>query len=280
MLSDSWAWCWFPTKNTVFKGDCFFSSSRYSYLEPQRNYICFPILKILLESQSHDVTVLGRPGDSNSGQIELLEEHLPYVSNQYDLIIFLQTDPLRDLTKLCDMSNTDDDKSPDYYTIERTGLKHYSVDQFNNTVDELLENTYTYLFNVVKRQDVPDIPILVLGGCGTVRSDIVKKCANNIEFTNAHVVSENLLADIDHLTTGEPRVDFHPCCLNRIEQHIDHTWNPELVDYLYDISFITFNEKNPHRMDYYTYPDTMHPNASSMIFAVEMINKYLDKLDI
>ena len=252
----------------------FFSSSRYRYHTRGHSFNSVPMLQILLEHYGHTVTCLGLPGSSNKQQIENLDHYLKKSTYSPDVIVFLQTDPLRDLVNNDDFLE-DNNPTPDQKMAQRLGIKEWSVEDFESKVEHLLESSYTHLFGILDK----NIHLLMLGGCSTVLPGLVEKSAEITDFKNAHVVSENIICDIHYISTGENISKFHPCYLNRIESYIDETWNKDLVDHLYQLSFYTIVSDHS-AMRNYTYPDSVHINASSMIVVAEMINQYLDKLDM
>lgn len=285
LMSDSWAWNWVPSIPDQLSNDAeFFTSSRYQHLTESFTPNGYPTLRVFLEAHDYTVTMIGNPGSSNRFQIAKLDRQLQHqgllCEKNPELMIFLQTDPLRDL----DHGQVYSDQEmlierPETRMISRTGLKNWSVQKFEETVQSLTVDAYTELFKVITHHRLHAVPLLILGGCGTVDRELVQSCANQAGYYNAHVVSENILSDLHQILHGGTPEKFHPCYMNRIEDLVDQSWNPELVEHLYQISYKTQVPENPH-YNLYTFPDTVHLNANSTMMMVELINQYVDKLGL
>jgi len=278
LLSDSWAWGWYPNHIAETQEWGFFHSNRY--LEIINRINCtpqsFPIVEMLLNFYGYNVKNLGDPGSSNVYQAELLEKYLDDSKADIDAIVMIQTDPLRDVfTNFKEEFNTGTDGEWENDIIHLVDFGQWTPNYLESLVEHTILQVYQRMIASLQKHSL-DIPVILMGGCGTVQRHIVDKAKTQSGYTNMHVMCENILVEVAYVLTGKPTVMLHPCAMNRISQYCRDDWNRDLVNYLYEIGFATMNKDYPIFFQM-AVPDTQHPNAASWIAMIELLVRYIEK---
>ena len=289
VLGDSWAWCWYPNKTDT--DSVVFQSSRSDEMQHNRKddlamqgipvSICFPIWDFLLKLYHYDPQIIAKPGSSNNEQIDKLCDLLDSETPNPDIILLLQTDPLRDFfTGLITQFDENMEGDWEYRLIQKTGFHKWNADHVEQVIENTLLNIYRNLITCVHSRKL-NIPIMLMGGLSTVDTELLKIACDQVGYYNVHVVSKHYITDSIALMQPQDQVPEypHPCVGNRISHFADETWNHSLIEFLHDIHFDEHKKKYP-LIFFSVWPDHAHGNAGITIVAMEIFNRYMDKLGI
>jgi hypothetical protein len=181
------------------------------------------------KNDNHKVTNVGIGGISNIVSTKLLNKK---IINNYDYILFFQTDPFRDTDKY--------NKIGKFHLTQ--GIKDYltfSSDEFLEKQKDLLDKTYNKLNSFNKK-------IYCMGGASKLDMDLIKKYPNLIPLIPA--ITELLCPDYKH-----PEI-----WVSAWKNQISNIQNRDLVELIMK----NFNKQmmlkklNPKLF----YPDGYHPN--------------------
>lgn len=300
--SDSWAWCWYPSSDE----QPVFASKRHLDLckgVVWRN--AFPIMDVLYRAHGYDVTVIAAPGGNNFEQIHGIAR----CEDPADAILFMQTDPLRDISIRGLPEHMHE--NPLYGEDEGAvflGVPQWSVDYFQQQVDNMLREIYTELCKTVSEKH-PGCKLMVVGGNSAVDTSMLTQIAEQYGC-DLHILSYCLLDELETLCKVDPVVHqhylesntmdkrpVHPCFLMRLA--IDETWNKELLLYLQQITLAEwyhnfqqylgdYPKNHTHKLSQkykqasmgkiqdLCWPDHCHLNAGSHVWLAEQVNQYLE----
>lgn len=282
VMSDSWAWCWYAPRNFIHDNDEFFNSTAFNNnIVKKYNAVStsFPMLQLLLESYGYIVTNLGRPGSSNLYQVEVLKELLSNTNEQStDAIVLLQTDPLRDvyhgLHPDFGISTTQIDWEKDL--TQRIDFGQWTPEYLESLLNHTIQGVYRRIVGALQEHNL-NIPVLILGGCGTVQPHLVQEVSSQTRYSGLHVVSPSVVATASCLLTGSTGLIPHPAAFNRVACYSTPDWNPALTEFLYQIDI---NQQRWHGdLDRVLWPDRAHPSASAWVAIVEYLAQYIDTID-
>lgn len=279
LLSDSWAWTWYPTAVAENQEHGIFHSKRYQHALTTVNASpsSFPIVEVLLNFYGYSVKNLGDPGSSNLSQIEFMESYLELSHEEVDAVIMIHTDPLRDVfTQFLKEFNIDTEDHWEQLIAEKVDFGSWSPEYLEQLLDHTSQNLYTRMFRALQKHNL-DVPVLFLGGCGTVQPSNLEKAKTVAGYHNAHLVCENILAEVAYQLTAKPTVMPHAVALNRLAYQAQHNWNRDLLNFLYEIDWGHLQKENPIFSEM-TVPDGRHPNAGSWIVMTEILCRFLEKL--
>lgn len=287
---DSWGWTWYPCTNT----GGFFQSQRHANLCGGHILQAgFPIMNVLYDAYGYDVSLAGWPGCDNFTIIRTIESH-----DSADVVMFMQTDPLRDIcARVTNLEYTEDERA------KIIGMPQWTVEKFEHEVFTMLEQIYRELCRVVSEKH-PDCKLVAVGGNSALNTDSLVKAAEEFDC-DLHILSYCLLdtlpkamspsANDEDIADSRHKKPVHPCFLFRVS--IDNSWNPDLIQHLYDIvPRETINLDDPRRVlvslnvesnsaykslttkDFVgvTQPDLGHINAGGHIWLAEALNLYLE----
>lgn len=236
-----------------------------------------PLIELLFGAYGYEVDVVAYPGYSNCELIDDISKYFTCAQSMPDAVVFLQTDPLRDI---CCMA-VDNSMLEGW---EETALKNLQIDSwtaahFEQQVENTLLKTYSSLIELMV-SECPDADLLILGGHGTVRPDLVEQAARSLDYRRAHVPLVHVVVDCLKHTTPDHNLDDgypHPCHNMRIAHLVDSSWQPCLVKLLHEIHLHTIMQKMPELRNAY-WPDYSHAGASIIVILVELLVQCLEKL--
>lgn len=279
LLADSWAWNWYTNHQHDKKVDEFFLSKTHNDLVKQINLTpsSFPIVECLLCSYGYNVKNLANPGCCNRYQVEQLENYLNNNPDNIDAILFVQTDPVRDIFE-CMLSNnggtTIDGWEEDL--VEQSDFGQWTPEYLEKLMDHTMLVIYKRLFGVLAKHDL-HVPVFMMGGCGTVQPYLVDQAVAETGYKNAHVVCPSVISTGYWLLSGNPGVIPHPSALNRVSCYANSSWNPDLISFLYDTGINQYREYPD--VDRILWPDPQHANATTWIAMIEHLNQFIEDLN-
>lgn len=157
-----------------------------------------PGLEFYLKEHGYNVNNLSQGGYSNSDIFNSLRDHMA-INNSYDVIIWFQTDPLRNFRP---------------YRNENIGIFKKNKEDFILACDELLDSIYAK-FNSL------DLPIYCLGGTTKLNLALLEK------YPNLHPVIPSIIEMFgeEHIKIWPSGWIKHPQVLKSLSR--------SLVDYLH-----------------------------------------------
>jgi len=196
-----------------------------------------------LISLGNEVTNIARPGQSNSLVINELKSRL--LSETFDKIVFVQTEPLRD-NKYAKSNAGWQDLVQDKKWFD-DHLHLLSIQQ------DILDKTYKTLNDI-------DLPIYLLGGCSKVDTELLSK------YSNLTCIMPSIP---EFLSPGYT----HPTIFgfSQWQKRIDDKWDLTTLDYIIDQIKTTewLHDNCPHFFN-----DPLHPNIEGYRKVAEHIENY------
>ena len=199
-------------------------------------------LQAYLAEYGCSVTNISIPGSSNIDSINNLKNQL--LDNSYDVVLWIQTDPIRDLRPYSDNS--------DKFALH--------IDDFLKLQDELLINTYHSLNELGPN-------ILCIGGCADIRLPLIKNYPN----------LNPIIPSIIEFFGCESMPLWIPGSRWLHDNNI--TISNSIVDYMHE-NVIKWERAGEYRfiVDYYLdkkwfFPDGHHPNRHAL---KEIFNYLID----
>ena len=230
-------------------------------------------LKDILEGLGHEVVLKAVSGSAN----KMIADRLSTCEDtEVDLIVIFQTCPLRDLndTKLA--------RSPEYEEKIKNQVSMLTPEKFEEFVNDLAYKFYCRLNDIISHR-FNNTPTFILGGNSRIDRNtfdkFVKIHPSTPLIAPCESIIEMLYSRINPLTRVDtPKVlDFHHTELTHPNwfHNIDETWNPDLVDYIYE----KHKDFGVNFMWYYflTWPDSGHLNRTSMMYLVDEILCWADE---
>jgi len=269
---DSWCFCW-DVQSCGFRFEKPLKSKAFSYYHAGD-----PYLEKLLWEAGHEAKTTGKGGSSNAMVIDRLWAH---DSTDYDLIIILQTSPLRDLDTEKKCSAMD----PGYMKSIKDTIGDKTPDEYNAIVQGYAYDYYKKLYDVALSK-YPNSQFLLMGGNSKIDPDTWNRFQNDHPNSRMHVLHHSLLEmlqshvkyDFNQIGSREPICDLvhhTESGFANWNSHVDETWNWDLIDYLYD------SEINIHRSLMKTYmftvPDNGHLNRNSYLYVADDILCWMEE---
>ena len=218
-----------------------------------------PGLDLLLRDQGYKVINAAKPGAGNMLAFELLTE----ISKRIDLVIFIQTEPIREFWK-------DNSLSPPPLDAERVLAK---AQESSGLVDamrkHLRETIYAELSKFSKERS---IPVLLVGGCSKIFSEDVP---DNL------IVAVPSWCELLLGSTGYKDHIFQDTSHWLSREYADlviKSKNIDLIEDWYSVSKDVLDKKGRWMMDTeYFNPDKHHPNMLGHSILVNALLPYIQR---
>lgn len=268
LAGDSWGWIWnmklgskqgFTSathKNRI--GDLMQQGAlpRLPHVSPNS----FPLLYVLLTFHGFDVKQINVPGICNLEQLDYVDHELE--NNSYDFVIFLHTDPLRDI--LYSPEHTDEPRA-----IKEKQLHLWSKQYL---LEQVAMSQRTLYADMCDSSLNTESAFLLLGANASVDQQQLASAMRVHKESKLHCVMPNILRQA-LLEIYHDEIELSQLAFNRISKFVDHSWNPELVNFLYDLDY----SHQLSALRKLVEPDVTHMNATTAIFTVEKLLQYMEK---
>lgn len=264
LVGDSWGYNWLPTSHLKSK-----EVKNLSQNPSTDVYVGFNTTERLLNSIGHSTKNYFQPGASNRTIINNLA-NLDH-SIKYDLIVWLKTDPVRDLFNYAKDGIEENCKpvSIKFQTFTKTEFISWHKTQSLNTYKAINQSSHDY-FN--------GIPVLCFGGACRLHGELF----DNISYPNypsvCHIGTESLIEHCCKLSQEQTLVKQGLTTSCNWVSFMDYEkWNPELVEFIHQDSKL--QEKinfNSHQYLNWFSPDYYHGNANTSYVLADLIQDFIE----
>jgi len=207
------------------------------------------IFQKILEPLGHTVTNISTGGASNRGQLQQLEYQVLENNSNFDCIIWIYTEPVRNFTEFVSLDYGDD------INAANTMFPDLTYCNFYQDLNYIANQDFRYAQQLFEKFN---IPFVVIGAAGIVDQDIDKY---NFSLWTLHSWNQEI--------SGIKNIPVN-CYMHHVVKMIDYG-NYDKTTVLSEIEKIELLEKLM-KDDNITYPDNFHP---SIDFYPDLIKKIL-----
>lgn len=287
IVADSWGYSWYPAQR--FKSKLAFE--QFSRAQPgdfkillknhgQENNIKVarvPAVEIFLEKLGHTVVTIAIPGSSVPQQISFVKNIRPWppskMTMQYDqlagldLIVWIVTDPLRNLLRESATSNKE-------FIYRSNNLLTTCKDD-----SELLDHIYTQskinYTNISKLSNSKfnGIPVLLAGGAGRVYTNVMYDLEANEPNFCCKLLCGSILEMLTNGAWHHSHLHFTNIPFDSINlEEVDSS----IINMLHE-SVLPEEDEITKLLGTWQTPDPYHMNANAGLFFADLIQSWIEK---